>query len=538
MDTNAQKRPRRTAGRLVVLAFAAVALAAAFLIEAPPQGRTQTPGPINLTGAVETANCVPCHVNIADASRPGLLFSHGNHLMVACSACHLSFPHEGGKTATPGMDMCFTCHGVAHGSTGELASRECSACHTKSFELRPKDHVKDWAKKPHAASGKAGGVNRCMTCHDAPKDCDVCHAKEGLKIGKMPAIYQSIIPDAPRQDPVRVYPTGGTTMGQCAWCHPNLDDFKKDRVIFGHGDHLERGFECRACHAEFAHDVERIRRPDMLSCYRCHGLTHAANGEVATEKCTACHPKTFELMPPDHTKGFRAGTHKKQANAQGEYCAMCHQPKFCTDCHRGGRKLATGVINKAVIPQDHRKADWQSKHGQLFLEQKGACGSCHDSTYCATRCHKTPMPHPSDWLGNHGKLTPDDPDCNVCHIDRNRCQQCHHDKVKREELVAGNCVPCHDEMKQKPATGIKNKGFAEHAVHFDVGKEEGRKPYRCYECHVDFGSSSQSRNVDLQMGHDLRLCYGCHGRLDYRNRLIAPYQGSALCLRCHPQLNI
>ena len=68
----------------------------------------------------------------------------------------------------------------------------------------------------------------------------------------------------------------------------------------------------------------------------------------------------------------------------------------------------------------------------------------------------------------------------------------------------------HPQMTQRPPTSIPNKGFSEHAVHFNVGEVKGR-PYRCYECHISFGTSEAARQVELQQGHDLRLCYQCHG---------------------------
>jgi hypothetical protein len=109
--------------------------------------------------------------------------------------------------------------------------------------------------------------------------------------------------------------------------------------------------------------------------------------------------------------------------------------------------------------------------------------------------------------------------------------------VKNAELVAENCIKCHPQMMQRPPTSIPNKGFSEHAVHFKVGDKKGR-PYRCYECHISFGTSQAAKQVELQQGHDLRLCYQCHGALDPMGVLIAPYKGATLCLRCHQQLGI
>lgn len=516
----------------------AVALmaAAAFILVAPNQVTGQVPDAIDLTGDVEASNCAPCHLRLGEASIPGLLFSHGNHLMVSCGACHVASPHESGKTYVPPMESCFNCHGISHGPIGELAASECSACHTPSFNLRPATHVANWAKKPHADRAKKD-ANQCILCHDSVQDCDTCHKALKLDVGPMPSVYLGILEKKPDKPSVNVFPNQPTSMGQCVYCHPDVDDFLPGRVIFAHADHLKRNYQCTVCHPQFGHGLESVRRPDMLSCYRCHGLTHARAGEIATEECYACHPKDFQLKPADHTKAFEAGKHKERANTSPEYCSMCHKSDFCVECHRGKKKISATQTSAVVIPKDHKNAKWMPDHGGLFLAQEGACGSCHDSRSCK-RCHQTVMPHPADWLQDH---TPEPgigrEDCNVCHTNRNSCQNCHHDAVKRSELTEANCVPCHEIMKQKPATKIQNKAFAEHAVHFDVVELKG-KPYRCYECHVNFGNDTSHDTNLKQAAHDLRLCYECHGRLDHQSVLIAPYRGGELCVRCHTDLNL
>jgi hypothetical protein len=216
---------------------------------------------------------------------------------------------------------------------------------------------------------------------------------------------------------------------------------------------------------------------------------------------------------------------------------MCHEEDFCVECHMGRKELPDGTMSPKVVPADHKVADWYGDHGGLYLEQEGMCGSCHDSASCK-KCHQTPMPHPTDWLDEHGDQDGElESDCDVCHTDRNRCQDCHHDAVKRGELIAENCEPCHDQMKHEPATEIQHKGYAEHAVHFDVAEVKG-EPYKCYDCHVSFGSSAQADALERIQGHDLRLCYECHGALDFQNSLIAPWKGAALCRRCHADVNI
>ena len=444
------------------------------------------------------------------------------------------------------MESCFNCHGIQHGPQGELARGACSACHTKSFNLRPKSHTAEWKAKPHADSAKASGVNGCLMCHASAKDCDACHTKQnvtvgGKPIGPMPKTYVPIAPIKSKKPSIMIYPDRPTTMGQCIYCHPDIDSFAKNRVIFAHAEHLRRDYKCTVCHPQFGHGAEAIRRPPMETCYQCHGLKHAAGGLIATEACDKCHPSGFDLKPANHTKEFEAGKHKAKALSDPAYCSMCHKSDFCVTCHQGRKRLADGTYTARVVPADHKLGSWTTVHGPKYLKQQGACGACHDSPSCTT-CHYTPMPHPTEWLSNHGKATkPVDEkirDCNVCHTDRERCQACHHDRVKRAELVASNCTPCHSTMKQKPGTSIKQKAFAEHAVHFNVAKTKG-KPYTCDDCHVGFGTGTASHTANLkQAAHDLRLCYSCHGHLDYTNTLIAPYAGAELCVRCHQQMNL
>ncbi len=474
--------------RLLLWGVVAIILAAAFLLASAPIGDAAEEAVIDTAAPVDRQQCAQCHLDLGSVDVPGLKFSHGNHLLVSCDGCHSRLPHQDGVTERVPMEVCFACHGVEHGPQGELATGACEDCHTKSFDLRPKDHGDDWAKQPHAVAGKAQGVNGCMMCHSGPQDCDECHAKEAPEVPKMPDVYHSVVYPKPKGPSVKVYPDGPVSMSQCVYCHPDLDAFMPGDVIFAHADHLVRNYRCDACHQEFPHTPLGVKTPDMLSCYRCHGLQHADGGQIATEECYACHPKDFELKPENHTKKFAKGKHKKQAVKDPAYCAMCHSEKFCIDCHTGKGK-GPNAPDKAVIPADHTDSKWQSRHGKLYLSGDWTCGVCHTGPSCQV-CHQTVVPHTAAFIADH-KPPPgvEQTDCAICHRDRRKCNACHHGSVKNSELVQKNCVPCHDEAKQKPATSIKQKGMAEHAVHFDVAKKKG-KPYKCYECHVDFGASS------------------------------------------------
>ena len=524
--------------RRASIAFVVTALlAAAFILYMePPEAETQPYQVIELTGQIEASKCAPCHLRIAEAKVPGLIFTHGNHLMIGCFACHYTEPHRDGITVRPPMESCFNCHGITHGPQGPLATSECRDCHTPSFDLRPSDHSEEWAKVPHSESGK-GDVNRCIMCHESVSDCDECHEESGLDVGPMPDQYLAVLEVQLKRPSVLVFPDERVTMGQCVYCHPDVDDFLPGAIIFEHSEHLRRNYECEVCHAAFPHSSEQVAVPTMQGCYRCHGLTHAESGLVARDECEACHPPEFELRPENHTTEFVAGRHKERALADGAYCAMCHTEDFCIDCHQGRVEGPDGQPAAKVIPADHKVAEWYGRHGELFLEQRGLCGACHESQSCKT-CHQTPMPHPANWLETHGAqgdlLATD---CDVCHVDRNRCQSCHHDQVKRAELLEENCTPCHDQMSFEPAVDIQEKAYATHAVHFDVVEVKG-EPYKCFDCHISFGTSEAARRAAILQGHDLRLCYECHGAQDYENRQIAPWPGRELCIRCHSDLNI
>lgn len=500
-----------------------------------PVAPADTSGEVDLNAKVLSGGqCAACHARIAEGKKPGIIFSHGSHLLVSCDACHWAPPHQGGQTLGPTMDSCFNCHGVPHGDK-LLARADCAACHTKSFVLRPATHVKEWKAKPHADRAKLG-ENRCLMCHDPVKFCDDCHTKQGLDLPPSQAVYRGGLPAQPARTPVLVAPDGPTSMGQCVKCHPDLDSFMPGRVIFAHAQHLDKGFACTSCHKAFGHAPDATYRPDMPTCYACHGLVHAAKATVATTKCAACHPKEFQLVPKDHTTAFIAKDHKDASMKQPEMCGMCHEPSFCTACHQGRPKKTGAPARAKVIPADHKKRDFLYAHGPAYMKGGSACASCHDGGTCV-KCHKTPLPHPPDWTASHALATGlDNADCNLCHKDREQCQQCHHQALKGVELVQENCVRCHPIMRTDPPTDIKNKGLSEHAVHFNVSKVKGR-PYRCEDCHVTFGKTSISPSMALMKGHDLRLCYECHGALDYQNKLIAKYPGNQLCLRCHQNLS-
>jgi hypothetical protein len=526
----------RTARSAIAAGAAALAVAVALAASAP-ESASAVVQPIILTAPASAANCTPCHSQIGESRNPDIIFSHAKHILIDCTSCHVAPPHEGGVTVSPPMNTCFACHGLVHGASGELASGECETCHPAAFELRPTSHVETWAAEPHAVASR-GGVNPCMLCHEAGPDCDTCHRDEKVEVGPMPPVYLNSIPSPAAQPTITVDPAVPVDIGQCAFCHNDIDDHEVPGLIFGHEVHLERAYECAVCHTAFPHGQEGTKRPPMRDCYRCHGLTHAAQGAVAPGECEACHTPDFELMPPDHTVKFRSGEHKETGEKDAALCATCHTASFCVPCHRGGAPLADGTTSKPVQPANHATAEWISDHGGPYLVGEGLCAICHDSASC-TRCHQTKMPHPTSWQTGHADAAGlSSEDCKICHTNRTDCQTCHHASVRSADLVRENCIECHEEMKIEPAVDIKVAQLAEHAVHFDVAETKRGEPYRCTDCHVSFGPLG-IKVVNPNTGpHDMRVCYDCHGGVDIQGIQIAPWAGSELCRRCHSDLNI
>jgi len=319
--------------------------------------------------------------------------------------------------------------------------------------------------------------------------------------------------DKAKPNPEILEMTGPVTLSKCSPCHLNLDAWKNPGLIFNHPVHLKRGFECKACHLEFAHQAGgKIVIPPMDVCYECHSLRHSDNGMVASEECSYCHPPDFNLKPGNHTAEFEASKHKERATKDLKYCLTCHKRKeFCAPCHTA----------KNAKTEPHKSKGWEQTHGRQEPGQLQACYICHDDPFCM-ECHKTPMPHPVLFVGSHAKYKEQKQDCYICHKDRSECQNCHH-KFENNLLLQENCDGCHAEYKQ-PFVTITNKGFKIHKAHFQLTQTA---PYDCAKCHDLLSKFPKGTGC-----YPFEVCFQCHGiRKD--GRLIAKWWGEDLCYFCH-----
>jgi hypothetical protein len=532
------------------------ALLAASLIAMPAVATLATAGPawalanapLNLSGEVDPGQCPLCHEAISVSKNPDLIFSHGSHLIAVCTDCHQRNPHAPNGTFKPTMDSCFNCHEMQRGTQAQMKKGACRTCHPSTFALRPSSHGADWAKAPHVGPARSQS-NRCALCH-TDSQCKPCHDRLRVKGDFVLASYVPTVVPAPKR-PTFVDPTQPASPAQCQQCHQDFDRFKKvgieaGRTLLSHSPHVKKGFRCVACHQRFPHNPDGITPPRMRECYSCHGVHHGPQGQVAAQGCDLCHPEGFDLVPPDHrpTRTWLA-THGPIARKDLSNCYMCHQFTYCVPCHLRGQRLpptpsnallpavaAESTVPKVgmVIPPDHRTQQWLVQHGVDFLNKGGQCSPCHTGELCY-QCHKTPLPHPPDWLTSHSASAKiiGHTDCNVCHHDRSACQTCHHTVVGNLLCEAKNCVKCHPESTL-PWRQVKDVGMIVHAAHW-------KSKYRCGACH--FGYNRDLRNADVVHSYSFDLCAGCHGAKNAKGSVIAtPAVGAPLCLDCHPKMRL
>ncbi len=302
-----------------------------------------------------------CHGNIANTDNysSSIIFKHGYHQLVQCSACHSRFPHRKDTTIDrPTMKICFDCHGVRHGPMGIIASDECADCHvTPKERLRPAFHTYGWAGKPHVEPSNESFNTRCAMCHE-PASCTECHDDEGVEWA--PASW------------------GYDSNGGCLACHGYTSLTKqsaqgaKSFTVAGVDESAHEKNTCQQCHIDYRYD-------DAPSPSRLWTV----NASVA---CANCH-KTVEdgkwaYVVEDYQKSVHADEIRK-GNYDSATCSSCH----------GGHFIYR--LDNAVAKQ------------RLHLSAYRVCARCHDEEYGTY----------DDYY--HGEAykagTPDSPSCWDCH---------------------------------------------------------------------------------------------------------------------------
>lgn len=250
------------------------------------------------------------------------------------------------------------------------------------------------------------------TAH-AGSGCYSCHLEEGLWS----------LPAHKGKELFRMYPAqllGRTTMDPgtrvsrdaCMSCHEGgLPDVSKTRGLrIAHATCAAAPAKCDECHGATAHpqQVRWARVPVMDECISCH---EDQNGPT---ECDSCHTGKLE------TERLKSGpwqvTHGANwqlTHGMGDLntCATCHPSEKCVGCH------------KTQLPHP---SDFINTHGKQALRTDAKCLDCHQSEKWCESCHGMPMPHADGFLQVHSKSakTTRDPKCIKCHRQAD-CSACH-----------------------------------------------------------------------------------------------------------------
>lgn len=211
----------------------------------------------------------------------------------------------------------------------------------------------------------------------------------------------------------------------CTQCHSNFNAFLAGSKVltknFSHAIHLNKGYKCEDCHVVPTHQPDKVVPPPMLNCFKCHSQEAGAKAPGA---CGVCHPANFSLVPANHKQGpwlpvpvtnptkTVAANHGAEAQKNRDYCNMCHAAKFCNDCHK--------------TPMPHA-TDWQQVHPQTVKSSgSGVCNQCHPAQYLCNSCHHTGFKPGSPWKQQHPPIVKANgaDGCFKCHNPLT-CAHCH-----------------------------------------------------------------------------------------------------------------
>jgi hypothetical protein len=200
----------------------------------------------------------------------------------------------------------------------------------------------------------------------------------------------------------------------CLKCHaPGRVVSPRNTIVMKHKIHIDDGIGCAVCHNRVGHDNMGgyESQISMKGCFRCHGL---AKTSFASGSCSLCHPKTFNLIPPQHrTATWLIPDHGKSAKTDRSKCLTCHQEKFCTNCH--GIDIPH---NKKFVKTDHNVA------GRIKPQ---TCRKCHRQQDFCSACHHKDYKNPQGgWLLYHQNVVHDNgvSYCFNCH-GPTFCAKCH-----------------------------------------------------------------------------------------------------------------
>ena len=414
---------------------------------------------------------------------PGKVVEGHAKLEAQCENCHKRFD----KAAQ--VRLCLDCHkdvasDVAgkrgyHGRAGEVADKECRACHTEHKGREARIAAFDTAKFDHAATdfalrgAHAKPGTECKSCHaagkrwrEAPPACVDCHGKDDTHKGSLG-------------------PKCADCHGERTWKEPVFDHDKTRFALLGKHENAK----CKACHEKQFKDTPR----DCLACHRKDDAHKARYGA----KCDSCHDtRNWENHFAHDTKTkFPLGGKHRTAK-----CDTCHKtalyrealPTRCVSCHRADD------VHKASLGEAcekcHNDRGWKSSNFDHDRDTKFALRGKHKPAKC-NACHRG---------ASREKLATD-------------CVSCHDKDDVHNEGLGPKCATCHDEKSWKESRfdhdrdtkyALKGKhANAKCATCHAKDAYRHKAPTACIECH---------RKDDAHKGSLGEKCADCHAERSWK----------------------
>jgi hypothetical protein len=350
--------------------------------------------------------CIECHNVLSDEAAVPLRaeFSHESHADAGlhCQECHDTSEHT--YTAETATALCLECH------PDEMAQgAQCAYCHEYPSTRQPPDHTSpDWltvhggqsiSRVPSHTAELA-----CASCHDE-FSCQKCHALP------MPHPAGYVTSHATME--VRWESGCGLCHEEsyCINCHGSMAPASHSPKPFEHWEPaVLQASECDVCHRDpsYCSDCHTSAKPETHQ----PGWDHGSRALAIDSNCGFCHQQSYcadcHGLEMPHAENFVA-RHGDRSDLGT--CSSCHQRSQCLDCHQ------------AVYPVDHRQESWAQAHAEGDPDR---CQWCHAKPVCAD-CHGGfEMPHPTEFLLDHGEPAYEKAkSCALCHQETEDCLQCH-----------------------------------------------------------------------------------------------------------------
>lgn len=218
--------------------------------------------------------------------------------------------------------------------------------------------------------GLAERMDHWETSTHSRISCIECHTEPGIggfvafAAESVPAFYSQIASGASKTNLI-----SAPSRRACQKCHTDYRTVAPSGdLLIPHRAHVQvLGMSCVECHQNLVHfpNSRGFNSPEMEGCLeKCH------DGETASNECLDCH--TQKHTPASHAEKDWLKVHGDAASS--EDCGECHDwtPDYCKDCH--SQRPASHVGN------------WKKLHGPEAQVRGDGCNVCHDVKFCK-ECH-------------------------------------------------------------------------------------------------------------------------------------------------------